>query len=133
MPYRPPARRTVSITLNPLQLIGCIALGLWLGFVAIALTAWLLSRLLPATQLAPLADVVRPATQAAPVAAQPAADNPMFEQYKSILNQQARQEVLEQARNDPRNQTNPTCQFWLQQDRTIPSDKSRSNVLQFCN
>ena len=42
MPARPIARRRLSVTLSPLSLIGCIALGLWFGFVAIALTCWLI-------------------------------------------------------------------------------------------
>ena len=133
MPYRPPARRSVSITLKPLQLVGSIALRLWLGFVAIILTAWLLSRLLFSEQLTALAEATRQAAQPRPVAMEPAAPNPMFEQYQQNLAKQAREQSLEQARSNPRNQSNPTCQFWLAQDKTIPSEKSRANVQQFCD
>ncbi|MCU1752969.1 hypothetical protein [Pseudomonas sp. 6D_7.1_Bac1] len=133
MPYRPPARRTVSITLNPLQLIASIAVGLWLGFLAIALTCWLLSKLLSSEQLAPLAEATRQITQPKPAPVYPAPENPMFEQYKENLRKQAQQQTLDQARSNPRNLSNPKCQFWLQQDQTAPSEKSRTNVLQFCD
>ena len=133
MPYRPPARRSVSITLNPLQVVGSIALGMWLGFVAIVLTAWLLSRLLFGEQLAALSEIAHQVAQPKPVAIEPAAPNPMFEQYKENLAKQAQQQSLEQARNNPRNQSNPACQFWLAQDKNIPSAKSRANVQQFCD
>ena len=133
MPYRPPARRSVSITLNPLQLVGSIALGLWLGFVAIVLTAWLLSKLLFSEQLTALAEATRQAAQPRPVVMEPAAPNPMFEQYQQNLAKQAREQSLEQARSNPRNQSNPACQFWLAKDKTIPSEKSRANVQQFCD
>lgn len=53
MPYRPQPPRRLYVTLNPLQLTGCIALGIWLGFVALALTAWLLARVFVAQPLAP--------------------------------------------------------------------------------
>lgn len=49
MPYRPTPRRPIAIHLSALQLTGSIALGLWLGFIAIALTGWLVSRLFSAS------------------------------------------------------------------------------------
>ena len=131
MPYRPPARRTLAITLDPRQLIVSIALGLWLGFLAIALTCWLLSMVLPGEQLAPLAEATRQLTQPKPSAVEPAPA--LFEQYQDNLRKQAQQQSLDQARNNTRNLSNPKCQFWLQQDQTAPSEKSRANVLQFCD
>ena len=75
--------------------------------------------------LAPPAPVVAPQ--------QSAEQNRMFEQYKEILHNQAVQQAEEQAQGDVRNLSNPRCQFWLQQDQTAPSEKSRANVLQFCD
>ena len=135
MPYRPAARRSLSITVKPLQLSLGIALGLWLGFLAIALTAWLLSKAF-STQVVPVAAAVQQLTQP-PAMAQPAPDippqSPLFEQYKQNLNKYEQQQALDQARGNTRNLSNPKCQFWLQQDQTAPSEKSRANVMQFCD
>ncbi|WP_372822312.1 hypothetical protein ACCE15_06840 [Pseudomonas parafulva] len=126
-----PRRRELKITLNPLQLIVCVAFGLWLGAVAIALSLWLAWQLWP-QQVEPLAQAVAPARSApAPVAPpQPAdAQQAMFERYKEILNTQQAQQAIEA---NPRNLNNPKCQFWLQQNRNAPTDKSHANVLEFC-
>ncbi|WP_277962447.1 hypothetical protein [Pseudomonas sp. RIT-To-2] len=122
MPYRP-NHRQLLVTLNPAQLVGCIALGLWLGFLAIALTTWLGYKLffnapLPITTPAP----------PPPAMNTPEGESPMFEQYQNNLRRQ------EQSQGDAQNHNqDPKCQFWLQQDRTAPTDKSRTNVLKFCN
>ncbi|MCO7517277.1 hypothetical protein NJF44_20075 [Pseudomonas guariconensis] len=122
-------RRELKITLKPLQLILCVAFGLWLGAVAIALSLWLAWQLWP-QQVQPLAQAIAPAT-AAP--AQPAdAQAEMFERYKQILHRQQMQQAAETAQGSPRNLNNPKCQFWLQQNRTAPTDKSQANVLEFC-
>ena len=63
----------------------------------------------------------------------PEPPNQMFEQYQQNLHKQEQQQTLDQARANPRNLSNPKCQFWLQQDQNAPSDKSRANVLQFCD
>jgi hypothetical protein len=122
--------------LNALQLTASIALGMWLGFIAIALTSWLASRLLFSEQLAPVAAAVELLAKP-PVVAQPVPDiapqSPLFEQYEQNLRKNEQAQRLDQARSSSRNLANPTCQFWLQQDRTIPSEKSRANVLQFCD
>ena len=130
MPYRPRPRRSMLISINPLQLTGSIALGLWLGFMAIALTWWLASRFLLGPQL-PVTEAVQ--YLAKPHAGEPGAPNPMFEQYQENLLKNEQQQSLDNARSNLRNQSNPKCQFWLQQDQTAPSDKSRANVLQFCD
>lgn len=135
MPYRPNPRRPLPIRLNALQLTGSIALGLWLGFLAIALTCWLASRFIFPEQLAPVAQAVQ--QLANPPVAQPAPDippqSPLFEQYKENLRKNEQQQFLDQARTNNRNLSNPKCQFWLQQDQTAPSEKSRANVQQFCD
>ncbi|WEK08514.1 MAG: hypothetical protein P0Y51_25780 [Candidatus Pseudomonas colombiensis] len=132
MPYRTPPRRALSIRLNGLALSGSIALGLWLGFLAIALTCWLASRFLFEQQLAPVAQAVQQLAKPQVVVEPPAA-NPMFEQYQENLRKNEQQQALDNARNSLRNQSNPKCQFWLQQDQTAPTEKSRANVLQFCD
>lgn len=136
MPHRPTPHRSFPISLNALQLTGSIALGMWLGFIAIVLTCWLASRLLFSEQLAPVAAAVEQLAKP-PVAAQPVPDippqSPLFEQYEENLRKNEQQQRLDQARSSSRNLSNPSCQFWLQQDRTAPSEKSRANVLQFCD
>ncbi|NSX09849.1 hypothetical protein HTX81_14800 [Pseudomonas lini] len=135
MPYRPNPRRPLPIQFNALQLTGSIALGLWLGFIAIALTCWLAWRLLFNEQLAPLAQAVEQLAKPPVIEqpAQPAPQNPMFEQYEDHLRKNEQQQLVEQARSSKHNLSNPKCQFWLQQNQTAPSEKSRANVLQFCD
>ena len=136
MPHRPTPRRSFPVNLNALQLTGSIALGMWLGFIAIVLTCWLVSHLLFGEQLAPITAAVEQLAKP-PVAAQPVPDippqSPLFEQYEENLRKYEQQQRLDQARSSSRNLSNPGCQFWLQQDRTAPSEKSRANVLNFCD
>ncbi|KAB0565091.1 hypothetical protein C9383_02295 [Pseudomonas palleroniana] len=107
-----------------------IAFGVWLGFVAIVLTSWLTSRYLFPQSLAPVAQAVQQLGKPAVVTPEP--PNRMFEQYTDNLRKQEQQQSLDQARNNVRNLNNPKCQFWLQQDQNAPNEKSRANVLQFC-
>ncbi|CAI8744482.1 hypothetical protein [Pseudomonas zeae] len=135
MPYHPNPRRPLPVQLSALHLTGSIALGMWLGFVAIALTCWLLSHFLFKEQLAPVAQAVQqlanpPAVQVQPDIPPP---SPQFQQYEENLRKNEQQARLDQARGSTRNLSNPKCQFWLQQDQTAPSEKSRANVLQFCD
>ncbi|TDF85517.1 hypothetical protein [Pseudomonas sp. H9] len=124
-----PRPRELKITLKPVQLVLCIALGLWLGALAIALSLWLAGRLLPEA-VQPLSQViVPPAATSTPETAQ---QSQMFEQYKQILRNQELQQAEEQAESSVRNLSNPKCQFWLQQNRTAPTEKSRALVLEFC-
>ncbi|WP_447892226.1 hypothetical protein [Pseudomonas marginalis] len=108
-----------------------VALGLWLGFIAIALTSWLASRYLFPQSLAPVAQAVQQLGKPAAVAPEP--PNRMFEQYQQNLQKQEQQQALDQARNNAGNLSNPKCQFWLQQDQNAPNEKTRANVLQFCD
>lgn len=131
MPNRPAPRRPHTINLKPWQLIASIALGIWLGGLALLISAWLLATMVWPHPLAVMARHLEPAPVATPKTAEPS--NPMFEQYQENLHKQQQQQNLEQARSNPRNLSNPQCQFWLQQDQTAPSDKSRANVLQLCD
>jgi len=140
MPYRPDTRRPMSIQLNMLKLSGSIALGLWLGFIAIALTCWVASRLLFPGQLAPVTCAVEhwvkpPAPEQEQLQPRPdiPPQSPLFEQYEENLRKNEQQQRLDQARSSSRNLANPKCQFWLQQDQNAPSEKSRANVQQFCD
>ncbi|MBK5012178.1 hypothetical protein IAE33_004038 [Pseudomonas sp. S60] len=124
-----PRPRELRITLRPLPLILSVAVGLWLGAGAIALSIWAASFIWPE----PPRPLDEAATTSAPHTAPPpaAADDSqarMFEQYKKGLQKQA----AEAAQGDPRNLDSPKCQFWLQQNRTAPTDKSQANVLEFC-
>ncbi|VVN25142.1 hypothetical protein [Pseudomonas fluorescens] len=136
MPYRPNPRRPLPVQLSALHLTGSIALGMWLGFLAIALTCWLLAHFLFKEQLAPVAQAVQQlANPPATVQVQPdiPPQSPLFQQYEENLRKNEQQARLDQARGSTRNLSNPKCQFWLQQDQTAPSEKSRANVLQFCD
>ena len=130
-----PRHRELKITLKPLQLIFCVAFGLWLGAVAIAVSLWLALQLWP-EQVQPVAQAVAPAYSKSPAAATPAqpqdAQSEMFERYKDILHKQEIQQAAEAAQGNPRNLNSPKCQFWLAQNRTAPTDKSQANVLEFC-
>ncbi|AZF31155.1 hypothetical protein C4J89_1666 [Pseudomonas sp. R4-35-07] len=108
-----------------------IAAGVWLGFIAIALTSWLASRYLFPQSLAPVAQAVQQLGKPTVVAPEP--PNRMFEQYQQNLQKQEQQQALDQARSNARNLANPKCQFWLQQDQNAPNEKSKANVLQFCD
>lgn len=130
-----PRPRELKITLKPLQLIFCVAFGLWLGAVAIALSLWLALQLWP-EQIEPVAQAVAPAYSKPAPALKPAqpvdAQSEMFERYKDILHKQEIQQAAEAAQGNPRNLNSPKCQFWLSQNRTAPTDKSQANVLEFC-
>ncbi|MDM3884489.1 hypothetical protein QSV36_02555 [Pseudomonas sp. BCRC 81390] len=128
-----PRHRELKITLKPLPLILCVALGLWLGAVAIAASLWLALQLWP-EQVQPLAQAVAPGVSRSVVPPAPAADTQaeMFQRYQDILHKQEQQQAAEAAQGNPRNLNSPKCQFWLQQNRTAPTDKSQANVLEFC-
>lgn len=128
-----PRHRELKITLKPLPLIVCVAFGLWLGAVAIAASLWLALHLWP-QQVQPLAQAVAPSGYRPAAAPAPAEDAQaqMFERYKGILHKQELQQAAEAAQGNPRNLNSPKCQFWLQQNRTAPTDKSQANVLEFC-
>ncbi|UNM21817.1 hypothetical protein K0P33_10295 [Pseudomonas sp. ArH3a] len=119
-------------SLSLFKLSIAVAFGLWLGFIAIVLTTWLASRYVFPQSLAPVAQAVQQLSKPATVVA-PEPPNRMFEQYQENLRKQEQQQTLDQARNNARNLANPKCQFWLQQDQNAPNEKSKANVLQFCD
>ena len=130
-----PRRRELTITLKPLPLVLSIALGLWLGALAIAASLWLADQLMPTPAEAPASATTQDAPHATtpPTVTQPPdAQGEMFERYKDMLRKQQLEQAAEAAQGNPRNLNSPKCQFWLQQNRTAPTDKSQANVLEFC-
>jgi hypothetical protein len=144
MPVLSKSRELPVRTRRPLRLVLIIALGIWLGFMALGLSAWLIYTTLytppqvPAeiSSLTTAPSIRQPQAPALPVMPSDPAlanQNHMFEQYQENLSRQETSGAVEEARRNPDNFANPKCQFWLQQAQTAPSDKSRGNVLMFCN
>lgn len=125
------SRRELNVAVPPLKLIGCIAVGIWLGFIAVLLTCALLYRALPAAQTQAVTNAV--SQLSAPPAPPPEPPASMFEKYEQNLRESEARQASEQAQAEQQKSFNgPKCNFWLQQDRTAPSEKSRANVSQFC-
>ena len=144
MPVLSKSRELPVRARRPLRLVLIIALGIWLGFMALGLSAWLIYKTLytPIEAPAQLSNLTTPqsirqpqtpAFPATPSDPALATQNIMFEQYQQRLSRQETSDAVEDARRNPDNFANPKCQFWLQQAQTAPSDKSRGNVLMFCN
>lgn len=128
-------RRAVSVTLHPLMLMLSIGAGIWLGFLAVLLTGWLVYKALPAEQVRALGNAASQLTApaAAPSNAKAPSDNPLFDQYRQILHDsEARQAQEAEQAERQRSFNGPKCQFWMQQNQTAPSEKSRAAVYQFC-
>jgi hypothetical protein len=125
------SRRELNVSVHPLKLIACIALGIWLGIAAVVLTGVLVFRALPETQ----AQVVSSAALrlSTPPATTTGPEKTMFEKYEQSLRESEARQAMEQSQEQQQKSFSaPKCNFWLQQDRTAPSDKSRANVIQFC-
>lgn len=117
-----------------LKLILCIALGIWLGAMAVALTGMLFYKNLPPAQTQVLEKAAAQlANPKGPTAPEVDPQNAMFQKYEQALREsearQAREQVQEQQQ---RNFSRSKCDFWMQQDRTAPSDKSRANINEYC-
>lgn len=126
-------RRELNVSVHPLKLIACIAIGIWLGFIAVALTGMLFYKALPAAQTQVINNAA--AQLSAPPAAKPApeAEKTMFEKYEQSLRESEARQAWEQAQEQQQKNFNaPKCNFWMQQDRNAPTEKSRANVIQFC-
>jgi hypothetical protein len=126
-------RRELSVTVHPLKLMLCIALGIWLGFIAIVLTGLLIFKLLPAEQAQAISNAAVQLTAPPAPKAPVTSENPMFDQYRQILrdSEQRQAQDAEQAERQ-KSFNGPKCQFWMQQNQTAPSEKSRASVYQFC-
>ena len=127
------SRRALNVSVHPLKLIACIAVGIWLGFVAVLLTCLLFYKALPEAETRMIDNAA--AQLSAPPAAKvtPEAEKTMFEKYEQSLRESEARQAWEQAQEQQQKNFNPAkCNFWMQQDRTAPSEKSRANVSQFC-
>lgn len=125
--------RELSVTLRPLKLILSIAAGIWLGFLAVLLSLWLIYKMLPAEQTQALSNAAAQITAPSAAKPKPESDNPMFDQYRQILrDSEARQTQEAEQAERQRSFNGPKCQFWMQQNQTAPSEKSRASVYQFC-
>ncbi|OQR28724.1 hypothetical protein BWR59_20695 [Pseudomonas sp. Bc-h] len=125
--------RELSVTLHPLKLVLSIAAGIWLGFLAVALTAWLIYKVLPAEQTQALNNAAAQLTNPPGAKPRPESDNPMFDQYRQMLrDSEARQAQEAEQVERQRSFNGPKCQFWMQQNQTAPSEKSRAAIYQFC-
>jgi hypothetical protein len=125
--------RELSVTPHPLKLALAIAAGIWLGFLAIALTTWLIYKALPVEQTQALNNAATSLTTPPAAKAKSESDNPMFDQYRQILrDSEARQTQDAEQAERQRNFNGPKCQFWMQQNQTAPSEKSRAAIYQFC-
>jgi hypothetical protein len=124
------------MSFRPVKLIICIALGVWLGFIAIAVTVALAFNTTLASQSIVLGNVVsqfKSVTTGSRPPAQPASENTMFDKYKQNLLDTQAQQAQEQTQAAQEKRLNgPKCQFWMQQNQTAPSEKTRTNVSQFC-
>lgn len=126
-------RRAVSVTLHPVKLIVSIAVGIWLGFLTIVLSAWLIYKALPAEQAQALNNAATQMVSPPVNKAKAESDNPMFDQYRQTLrDSEARQAQEAEQVERQRSFNGPKCQFWMQQNQTAPSEKSRAAVYQFC-
>ncbi|WP_297845024.1 hypothetical protein [Pseudomonas sp.] len=133
---------------RPLKLILCIALGVWLGCVAVAATGMFAYHSLVASNVSAVSAAVnqiklhvphKGPSASVPAASTPqdeseqASDNPMFEKYKQNLQDtQARQDDDDAKAAREKRISGPKCQFWEQQNQTAPSEKTRTNVNLFC-
>ncbi|KPX33617.1 Uncharacterized protein ALO57_04241 [Pseudomonas coronafaciens pv. oryzae] len=118
-----------------LKLIVCIALGIWLGAMAVFFTGMLYFKNLPPAQSQALenaaAQLTAPPAQKTTPPSEP--ETEMFRKYEQSLREsearQAREQVQEQQQ---RTFSRSKCDFWIQQDRTAPSEKSRASIDQYC-
>lgn len=130
-------RRTLRISFNPLVLTLSVALGVWLGFLAIGLTGYFGYQLYMADAPAPAAEVFTPPA-APPASPQPAPAPPSpaeqrLEKYEENYNatQRADNERLERL-EEQRRLNDAKCQFWTEQYRNAPTDKAKRNMDQEC-
>ncbi|MBT8767556.1 hypothetical protein [Metapseudomonas boanensis] len=123
-------RRVLRISFNPWLLTMSIALGIWLGFVAVALTGYAGYKLYMADAPAPVSQVAPPPPQPA----QPSPDEKRLQQYEDNYNAAQREENARlQKLEEARRLGDAKCQFWTEQYRNAPTDKARRNMEQYCN
>jgi hypothetical protein len=116
-----------------LRLILCIALGIWLGAVAVALTGMLIFKNLPPAQTQVLENAAARLSAPPAPAATEEPEGAMFRKYEQSLRESEARQAREQAQEQrQRNYSRPKCDFWMQQDRTAPSEKSQAGINEYC-
>ncbi|MBI6740696.1 hypothetical protein [Pseudomonas syringae] len=128
----PTRRRDLYVSL---KLIVCIALGIWLGALAVFLTALLYYKSLSPAQTQALDNAAAQLTT--PPAQKPASpsapETEMFRKYEQSLRESEARQAREQTQEQQQRTFNRSkCDFWMQQDRTAPSEKSRASINQYC-
>ena len=127
------SRRALNVSVHPLKLVACIAIGIWLGVIAVALTGLLIYKALPESDTRAISNAAAQLSAPPAAKATPEAEKSMFEKYEQSLRESEARQAWEQAQEQQQKNFNaPKCNFWMQQDRTAPSKKSRANVSQFC-
>ncbi|MDT4856374.1 hypothetical protein FQZ97_907620 [compost metagenome] len=126
-------RRILRISFNPLVLTLSVALGVWLGFIAIGLTSYLGYRLYMADAEAPVSQVLTPPTPPQPAPVPPTGSEERLQKYEENYNatQRADNERLQRL-EEQRRLSDTKCQFWTEQYRNAPTDKARRNMEQEC-
>lgn len=139
MAYRP-RRRELFITVNPWMLVGSIAVGLWLGFMAILITCALIYKVYEEQQIRQVNSALRQmgeVFQPPPIRPQIDASAQMFEQFKQnqaqlqLQREQAEAQAQAQAAKEQRI-TSPQCRFWMQQHTSAPTEKSQESIQKYC-
>lgn len=110
-----------------LRLILCIAVGIWLGALAVALTGMLIYQNLAPAQIQALTQLSGPATPVQAPAPEPQTE--MFRKYEQNLRESEARQAQEQRQS---RFNRAKCDFWMQQDRTAPSEKSRASINEHC-
>ncbi|MDH4567643.1 hypothetical protein E8E95_13225 [Pseudomonas sp. BN414] len=131
-------RRILRISFNPLVLTLSVALGVWLGFIAIGLTTYLGYQLYMADNEAPAAQVFTPPPAPPQPAPEPApvpqgSGEERLQKYEENYNatQRADNERLERL-EEQRRLNDAKCQFWTEQYRNAPTAKAKRNMDQEC-
>lgn len=114
------------------KLILCIALGIWLGAVAVVLTGLVIYKNLPPPQTQALEQAAARIANPPPAPAEDT-EGAMFRKYEQSLREsEARQAHEQMQEQQQRNYSRSKCDFWIQQDRTAPSEKSRASINLYC-
>ncbi|AOE86983.1 hypothetical protein [Pseudomonas sp. TCU-HL1] len=129
-------RRVLRISFNPLILTLSVALGVWLGFIAIGLTTYIGYQFYTTESEAPVAQVFTPPPfppQPAPAPTPPSTGEERLQKYEENYNaaQRADNERLERL-EEQRRLNDAKCQFWTEQYRNAPTEKAKRNMGQEC-
>ncbi|MFC5698085.1 hypothetical protein ACFPU0_21330 [Pseudomonas sp. GCM10022186] len=131
-------RRILRISFSPLALILSVALGVWLGFIAIGATTYFGYQLYMANAQAPVAEVFTPPPAPsqpapAPAPALPSSGEERLQKYEENYSAAQRADNERQERlEEQRRLGDAKCQFWTDQYRNAPTEKAKRNMDQEC-